>query len=76
MQVELNPDEIHWLRHSVIQSIANLPEDATELRGVYEGVLEKLSAHSSSFISGNLLESLEPPKIFVLDHDQVGEYRV
>ncbi|KAM3105684.1 hypothetical protein [Phormidesmis sp. 146-33] len=76
MQVELNSDEIHWLRYSVIQSIANLPEDATELRGIYEGVLEKLSAYPSTFISDNLLEPLEPPKIFVLDHDQVGEYRV
>jgi hypothetical protein len=76
MQVELNPDEIHWLRYSVMQSPANLPEDATELRVMYESVLTKLSAHPSTFISGNLLESLEPPKVFVLDHDQVGEYGV
>jgi hypothetical protein len=69
MQVELNPDEIHSLRYSVIQSIANLPKDATESRVIYEGVLEKLSAHPSTFVSDNLLESLEPPKIFVLDHD-------
>ncbi|KAM3092582.1 hypothetical protein ACKFKF_31185 [Phormidesmis sp. 146-12] len=73
MQVELNSEEIYLLRYSVMQSIANLSEDATELRGVYEGVLEKLSAHPSTFISDNLLESLEPPKIFVLDHSQMGE---
>jgi hypothetical protein len=72
MQVELNPDELHWLRYSVMQLIATLPEDATESRGIYEGVLAKLSAHPSTFISDNLLESLEPPTTFVLDHSQWG----
>jgi hypothetical protein len=76
MQIELNAEEIHWLGYSVMMAIANLPEDATEQRSVYERVLEKLGAHPSSFISDNLLESLEPPKIFVLDHSQLGEYRV
>jgi hypothetical protein len=58
----------------VLRAIANLPKDATESRVIYEGVLAKLSAPPSSFISDNLLESLEPPKIFVLDHNQMGEY--
>ncbi len=64
MQIEWSAEEIHWLRYGVIMAIANLPDDDTDLRAVYEGVLEKLSDRPS--ISANLFEPLKPPKIYVL----------
>jgi hypothetical protein len=43
MRIDLDATEAHWLRYCLVTGIAKLPQDDTEIRAVYQGILDKLS---------------------------------
>lgn len=48
LQLELSLEETHWLRYNVLRAISHLPQDDTELRVIYESVLEKTALQASN----------------------------
>ena len=75
MQIDLDSEERHWLRYALLTTIAALPDDRTQLKPLYTGILEKLSQADAPEISENLAYPIAPPRIFLLDSHQAGDYR-
>ena len=72
-RIDLTPDEEYWLQYAVSRTIANLPPDDTQARAALQRLLIKLEQPA---ISENLVQSLQPPRIHVLDSSQGGRYQV
>lgn len=67
---------MHCSRRSHLsQPIAPLPADRTQLKTLYSGILEKLGQADAPEISENLADPIAPPRIFLLDSHQAGDYR-
>lgn len=75
MQIDLDSEELHWLRYALLTTIAPLPADRTQLKTLYSGILEKLGQADAPEISENLADPIAPPRIFLLDRSQAGDYR-